>query len=93
MQEYFELLQRIEKQNLEILLRLNQLEGKPSEKEWWSPEGLAEVLHRKPFTVREWCRLGRIKASKDKYSRLWRVSDEEAKRLVAGGGLQPVLAA
>jgi len=88
-----EILTRVEKQNTEILARLDRLDNKPPQKESWSPEELAVALHRKPFTVREWCRLGRIHAEKDKSSRLWRVPDSEAQRLLAGGGLQPVLAA
>ena len=86
---------RLEQQNSEILLRLDRLAGEPREpqKEWWSPEELAGALHRKPFTVREWCRLKRIQAEKDKYSRLWRVPDKEARRLIAGGGLQPEMTA
>lgn len=93
MNEILEYLGRIEKQLEDILFRLNQLEGKSTEKLWWSPEELATVLKRKPFTVREWCRLGRIQAEKDEYSRLWRVPDEEAKRLLGGGGLQPEVSA
>ena len=92
MNDLLEILARIEKQNLQILARLDRLENKPPQKESWSPEELAVALHRKPFTVREWCRLGRILAEKDKYSRLWRVPDNEAQRLLAGGGLQPALA-
>ena len=92
MNDLREILARIEEQNLQILARLDRLENKPPQKESWSPEELAVALHRKPFTVREWCRLGRILAEKDKYSRLWRVPDNEAQRLLAGGGLQPVLA-
>jgi hypothetical protein len=87
------ILNRIEQQNREILARLNQLESKPPSKEWWSPEELASALHRKPFTVREWCRLKRIRAEKDKYSRLWRVPNQEAQRLLTGGGLQPEISA
>ena len=93
MKEILDYLVRLESQNTEILARLDRLKSKPPQKESWSPEELAGVLHRKPFTVREWCRLGRIPAEKDKYSRLWRVADKEAQRLIAGGGLQPVLAA
>ena len=92
MEKLFDILTRIESQNLEILARLDRLESKPPQKEWWSPEELAGILHRKPFTVREWCRLGRIPAEKDKYSRLWRVADPEAQRLISGGGLQPQMA-
>ena len=92
MNDLLEILAQIEKQNLQILARLDRLENKPPQKESWSPEELAVALHRKPFTVREWCRLGRILAEKDKYSRLWRVPDNEAQRLLTGGGLRPVLA-
>jgi len=93
MKDLLETLTRIEKQNLEILARLDRLDSKPPQKESWSPEELAVALHRKPFTVREWCRLGRIQSEKDKYSRHRRIPDNEAQRLLAGGGLQPVLAA
>ena len=93
MKEILDCLTRLEAQNAAILSRLDQLGSKPPQKESWSPEELAGVLHRKPFTVREWCRLKRIRAEKDKYSRLWRVPDSEAQRLIAGGGLQPEMAA
>ena len=93
MKEIFDRLVRLEAQNAEILARFDHLGSKPQQKESWSPEELAEALHRKPFTVREWCRLGRIHAEKDKYSRLWRIPDKEAQRLIAGGGLQPEMAA
>jgi len=91
MKEILGLLAHIEAQNKELLVRLDRLDqvgSKAPEKVWWSPEELAVTLHRKPYTVREWCRLGRIQAEKDKYSRLWRVSNKEAQRLFAGGGLQ-----
>jgi hypothetical protein len=92
MEKLLEIVTRIENQNAEILARLNQLESKPPEKEWWSPEELAVALHKKPFTVREWCRLDRIQSEKEKYSRLRRIPNKEAQRLLAGGGLQPQVA-
>jgi hypothetical protein len=92
MKDLVEILTRVEKQNTEILARLDRLESKPPEKEWWSPEELAVALHKKPFTVREWCRLGRIQSEKEKYSRLRRIPNKEAQRLLAGGGLQPQMA-
>jgi hypothetical protein len=83
-------LARLEMQNAEILARLDRLD-RPQEprKQTWSPEELAVALHRKPFTVREWCRLKRIQAVKERYTRLWRIPDAEARRLIAGGGLNP----
>jgi len=93
MQEILDCLTRLESKITEVVSRLDRLESKPPQKESWSPEELAGVLHRKPYTVREWCRLKRIRAEKDKYSRLWRVPDSEAQRLLAGGGLQSKMAA
>jgi hypothetical protein len=77
----------------EVLARLDRLGTKPPEKEFWTPEELAEALHKKPFTVREWCRLGRIESTKDKYSRLRKIPNDEAKRLINGGSLQPQVVA
>lgn len=33
-------------------------------KEWYTTKEFAEIVGRKEFTVREWCRLGRIAAKK-----------------------------
>jgi predicted site-specific integrase-resolvase len=33
-------------------------------KEWYSTDEAAQVLGKAEFTVREWCRLGRVKALK-----------------------------
>lgn len=81
--------ERLETMLTEILSRLDKLQPAAPHKDYWSPEDLAAALGRKPFTVREWCRLRRINAEKERYSRLWRIPDSEAQRLLAGGGLQP----
>ena len=81
-----ELLQQME-QRLEELL-----ETRPR-REWYTVEEAAEILQRRPFTVREWCRLGRVNGDKRKTgrgsSREWRISHEELVR-IQNEGLLPV---
>lgn len=53
-------------------------------KDWYEVEEVAHVLGKAPFTVREWCRLGRIKAVKRNSGRgafpAWVISHEELLR-------------
>jgi hypothetical protein len=62
-------------------------------KEWYSTSEIAEFLGRAEYTVREWCRCGRIGASKRHYARgaypEWMISHEELVR-VQNEGLLPV---
>ncbi|QDT91452.1 Helix-turn-helix domain protein [Gimesia algae] len=57
------------------------------QKEWYSTADLAELTGRAEFTVREWCRLGRITAVKEAYGRKreWRISHEEVQRILNHG--------
>src|SRR5437868_3622153 len=54
-----------------VLERLERIEAalgllleRETVKEWYSAEELAKILGRAEFTVREWCRHGRIHAEK-----------------------------
>ena len=38
-------------------------------KEWYSTAEVAKLLDKAEFTVREWCRLGRVRAEKKKCGR------------------------
>lgn len=62
-------------------------------KEWYSPEEVADMLEKRPYTVREWCRWGRINARKRPTGRgdakEWEISHEELERIKAHG-LLPV---
>jgi hypothetical protein len=76
----------------EVIRRLDRIESALSEllrqrtiKELYSTAEVAEALHRAEYTVREWCRQGRIRAKKKPCGRgkggEWLVSHEELTRL------------
>lgn len=68
------------------------LQGQTS-KESYSTQEVASILGRKPYTVREWCRLRRINATKAMCGRgceeEWRVSHDELVRIQNEGLLPP----
>lgn len=63
------------------------------EKEYYTTKEAATLLNKKPYTVREWCRLGRISAEKSHSGRgldeEWRISSEELTRF-QNEGLLPL---
>ena len=78
----------------DIAIRLERIETLLSEliqqkpqKEWYSTTDLAEITGRAEFTVREWCRLGRISAEKEANGRKreWRICCEEVQRILNHG--------
>ncbi len=84
----------------EIIERLNRIElllstlaGEEKRKEYYSTAEAAEILDRAEFTVREWCRLGRIWAEKRQCgrgrSKEWMISWEELQR-IRNEGLLPL---
>ena len=83
----------------EFLLRLAKIEGllatlveQRTVKEWYSTSEVATILARAEFTVREWCRLGRVHAQKKKSGRgvasEWIISYAELTR-IRNEGLLP----
>jgi Helix-turn-helix domain len=54
-------------------------------KEWYSTAEVAKLLGKAEFTVREWCRLGRVNAEKKESGRglagEWIISHEELTRI------------
>lgn len=62
-------------------------------KDWYSVSEVASILGKADWTVREWCRLGRVYASKRDCGRgnakEWIVSDEELRR-IENEGLLPL---
>lgn len=55
------------------------------EKEWYSTEEVALLVRRAPWTVREWCRHGRVRAKKLAGTDKWSIGREELRRLQAEG--------
>lgn len=62
-------------------------------KEWYSTNEVAHILTRRPYTVREWCRLGRVNATRTHSGRgeveEWRISHQELQR-IQNEGLLPL---
>lgn len=63
-----------------------------SAREWYSVEQFSRLVGRSEFTVREWCRLGRIQARKKESGRgayaAWAISNEEWQRYQREGLLR-----
>lgn len=61
-------------------------------KEWYTPSEIADILSRAEWTVREWCRLGRVHAEKRPCGRgsslEWIISHAELDR-IRNEGLLP----
>jgi hypothetical protein len=74
----------------ELLGRFDGQQGR----EYYTVNEAAEAMGRAPYTVREWCRLGRLNASKALSGRgidgEWRISKEEMQRW-RREGLLPVV--
>jgi hypothetical protein len=72
---------------------LEQLISQRTMKDWYTVAEVAQVLGRAEFTVREWCRLGRIYASKRAcgrgHAKEWIISHEELVR-IQNEGLLPM---
>ena len=79
-----------------ILDKLNRIESRLSDlieertfQEWYDTKTAAEILGRSAYSVREWCRLGRVKAEKRACGRgsakEWMISHEELQRIKAEG--------
>lgn len=82
-------LQQISEQLRRIEALLGELTEQRSIKESYSPSEVAQILNKKPYTVREWCRLKRINATKRPYGRgasdEWEISHQELERIRAHG--------
>jgi hypothetical protein len=87
-------------QHEEIASRLERIENllsvltsQEQQKEYYSTSEVAEILSRAEFTVREWCRLGRIWAEKRQCgrgtSKEWMISHVELQR-IRNEGLLPL---
>jgi hypothetical protein len=87
----------VDNEHLALLLeRLDRIEAAVAElcrgckaKAWYEVEEAAAILGRAPFTVREWCRQGRINAKKKGSGRgkyqSWVISEAELTRIQREG--------
>jgi len=90
------LLQQVAQRNesglAELAARLDA-QADDRRKEWYSVAEFAALLERKPSTVRDWCRLGRLKATKRSqgrgFAKDWEISREEFDRY-RNHGLRPL---
>lgn len=84
-----ELLHRLERieEGVRLLTQLKVVQ------EFYSTGDVAQIMGKAEFTVREWCRLGRIKAAKRTCgrgnSKEWLISHEELQRVQSLGLLPP----
>jgi hypothetical protein len=87
--EFTQLVERL--QRIEAVL--TALFQQQTVKDWYSTAEVALILGRAEFTVREWCRLGRVRAEKRQSGRgaypAWVISHEELLRY-RREGLLPV---
>jgi transposase len=85
MEQSLNILDRLQK--IEELL--HQLVERETAKEWYTTAEVAKKLGRAEFTVREWCRLGRIDAQKRQTGRgkypTWIISHDELQRYQRDG--------
>lgn len=79
-----------------VLVRLDRIEAtlqtlveRQQVKDYYSTEEVAKALNKSEYTVREWCRLGRIRAEKKGSGRgkyqSWVVTHEELLRIQKDG--------
>jgi hypothetical protein len=63
-------------------------------KEYYTTQDVAKILNKRPYTVREWCRLGRVHGEKSHAGRgldeEWRICHAELTR-IQNEGLLPLL--
>ncbi len=68
------------------------LSGPKAARQWYTVEEVAALVDKRPYTVREWCRHGRINAMKRTEKRggaeLWSISADEVERYM-NEGLMP----
>ena len=73
---------------------LELLQAQQAVREWYTTAELAQALGKSEFTVREWCRLGRVRAEKRQSGRgahaAWVVGHEELLRYQKEGLLPDV---
>lgn len=82
-------MQDLQERLLRIEEKLDALIEQRVPRDYYSTADVAELLRKSDFTVREWCRLGRVNAEKRECgrgnSREWMISHEELNRIQSEG--------
>jgi hypothetical protein len=97
LQETSERLAQLQEQQVTMAHGLTELRDMTVQqqtiKDWYSPEEVAEILGKRPYTVREWCRWQRVNARKRPTgrgdAREWEISHDELER-IKSHGLLPI---
>ena len=88
-----EIAESVEEQLAHIRALLEILVGRQQLKDFYTTAEVGDILGKSEYTVREWCRQGRVRASKRACgrgkSKEWAVSHDELTRL-RNEGLLPV---
>lgn len=83
----------LEERLTKIEAMLAVLVDRETAKEWYSTDEFARLVGKAEFTVREWCRHGRVKAEKRNSGRgafpAWCISHQELLRYQREGLLPP----
>ena len=78
-------------QRIETMLTL--LVGRGHQQDWYGTDEFARLVGRSEFTIRQWCRQGRIEARKKGSGRgahaAWAISHEELERFRREGLRKP----
>lgn len=82
-------------EQIELLIhRLDRIEAalatlvqQKAVKDWYSTHEVAELVGKAEYTVREWCRQGRVQARKASNGRGWLISYQELLRIRNEGPL------
>ena len=74
---------------MQIEAKLDALVEQKQPQDGYSTSDVARILHKAEFTVREWCRLGRVNAQKRSCgrgnTREWMISHTELQRIQSEG--------
>ena len=93
MQALIETIERLAERIQKMETTLDELVQQRTVKDWYTTAEVASLLGKAEFTVREWCRLGRVHADKRECGRgpyqEWIISHDEFLR-IQNEGLLPV---